>query len=798
MDSLRIATRSLWRSPGFTVAGVLVLAVGIAASTAVFSVLRGVVLRPLDLPHPETLLRLYERPAGTDARWSWSAPDYLDLANGNGAFESVAALRADRQTLTGRGSPVQIRVARVTASFYSTLRVAPAVGSAPGVDEDATHAGHTAVLTDDFWRRELNADPDVLGRTLTLDGRVYTIGGVMPRGFQFPLLRDAQVLLPVAFEQIEIERRGRMPFNVVARLKPGLALRDAQADLDVVGPRIAARIVEHNNWRHEAQPLLEDLVGPVKPALAALLGAVLLALLIACANVASLLLARGMARHRELAIRAALGGGRGALVRQMLTEALVLSSLGGALSLLLAPWVLRAVLALAPRDLPRLHEIHLDAGVVAFAVVAAIFAGLLAGVLPALRMTRPDLMDALREGASGSGGRSRDRAVLVVAETALAFVLAVGAGLMVRTLSVLLEVPPGLAAPEHVLVADIDLPQVRYPDPRIWSFAEQLVQRLSALPGITGSALMTSVPLDSHSREEHAFDLEGGEELPSGQAPRAEVVFATPGYLATLGVRLLSGRDIRWSDVMSSPHVLLVNDEFVRRYLPRGEPVGRRIQQILGPNNPWDIVGVFGDVRTQGLDSAPLPMVMVPLLQWARPQLRVAVRAASGDPRQLLAPLRAEVLALDGDLAVSRPQVLATVVADSLGGRRFQMTLLGLFALVAVALAAQGIYGVMVLSVAQRTREIGIRMALGADRVRLVRMVVSGGLRMALLGVALGLAGALAVTRVLSSLVYGVSTTDPLTMVATAAILLGAAALASWVPAIRAARVDPAVSLRAE
>jgi putative ABC transport system permease protein len=798
MDSLRIAIRSLWRSPGFTVAGVLVLAMGIAASTAVFSVLRGVVLRPLDLPQPENLLRLYERPAGTDARWSWSAPDYLDLATENGAFESVAALRADRQTLTGRGSPVQIRVARVTASFYSTLRVAPVLGHAPGVEEDATHAGHTAVLTDDYWRRELNADPDVLGRTLTLDGRVYTIGGVMPRGFQFPLLREAQVLLPVAFEQIEIERRGRMPFSVVARLKHDLTLRDAQADLDVVGPRIAARIVEHNNWRHEAQPLLEDLVGPVKPALAALLGAVLLALLIACANVASLLLARGMARHRELAIRAALGGGRGALVRQMLTESLVLAALGGALSLVLAPWALGAVLSLAPRDLPRLHEIHLDGWVLGFAVVAAMVAGLLAGVLPALRMTQPDLMGALRDGASGTAGRSRDRAALVVAETALAFILAVGAGLMVRTLSGLLEVPPGLAAPERVLVADLDLPQARYPDARVSGFAQQLVQRLSALPGMAGSALMTSVPLDSRSREEHAFDLEGGEELPGGQAPRAEVVFATAGYLATLGVPLLSGRDIRWSDVMTSPHVLLVNEEFVRRYLPRGEPVGRRIQQILGPNNPWEIVGVFGDMRTQGLDRAPLPMVMVPLLQWARPQLRVAVRAAAGDPRQLLAPLRAEVLALDGDLAVSRPQVLASVVTDSLGDRRFQMTLLVLFALVALALSAQGIYGVMVVSVAQRTREIGIRMALGADRVRLVRMVVGGGLRMALLGVALGLAGALVATRVLVSLVYGVSTIDPLTLAGTAALLLGAAALASWVPAMRAARVDPAVSLRAE
>src|SRR5262249_21036284 len=333
--------------------------------------------------------------------------------------------------------------------------IAPALGRAPGAEEDATGSGRTVVLMEDYWRHELGADPGVLGRTLTLDGRVYTIAGVMPRGFQFPLLREAQVLLPVAFEPIEIERRGRMPFSVFARLKPGLTLRDAQADLDVVGPAIAARIGEHHGWRHEAQPLLDDLVGPVKPALAALLGAVLLALLIACANVASLVLARGMARQRELAIRGALGGGRGALVRQLLTESLVLSALGGALSVLLAPWALAGVLSLAPRDLPRLQEIHLDGWGLAFAVAGAMVAGLLAGLLPALQMTRPDLLSALRDGASGTPARSRSRVALVVTEFTLAFVLATGAGLMVRTLSGLLEIRPGLAAPERVLVADL-------------------------------------------------------------------------------------------------------------------------------------------------------------------------------------------------------------------------------------------------------------------------------------------------------------------------------------------------------
>ena len=799
MDNFRLAMRGLLRAPGFTAAAVLVLGIGIGGSTAVFSVLRGVVLRPLALPHPEELVRVYEHPAGLEARWAFSGPDYLDLARESGAFASAAGIRADRQTMTGRGPPVQLRIARVSASFFPTLRASPALGRALSAEEDVDGAPRAAVLTDGFWRRELGADPAALGRTLILDGRSYTIVGVMPPDFHFALLRQAEVLIPMAMEGREKEFRGINWVTVVARLKPGFGVRAAQADLDVLGPRIHARIGEHEGWKMEARPLLEDLVGPVKPALAALFGAVLLALLIACANVASLLLARGMARQRELAIRAALGGGRAELIRQLLTEAMLLAALGAGLAMLVAPWALGALLSLAPPDLPRLEEIRLDGGVMGFAVVAAFVAGLLAGLVPALQVTSPRLMDLLKNGASGSEARHRLRSALVVGEIALAFVLAAGAGLMIRTLSRLLEVPTGLAAPERVLVTDLDLPQARYPEGRIVALAQDLLQRASATPGVHSAVLTTNLPLDPRGQAEFGFSLEGGDAFPPGQSPKAEMVFATPGYLDTVGIPLLRGRNLGWSDVKSAPHVVLVNEAFVRRLIPQGDPLGRRVENLLGPDkDPWGIVGVIGDVHTRGLDRAPAPEIVVPLMQFPLTTLRLAVRAAAGDPMQLLPALRSEVLALDKDVPLSTPRSLDRVVSESVGERRFQMTLLSVFALAALALAALGIYGVMAYSVLQRSREIGIRMALGADATLVLRLVVGGGLRLAILGVGLGVVGALLLTRVLASLVFGVRTSDPLTLLATAAALLAAAVLASWLPARRATRVDPAVSLRAE
>jgi len=797
MDRLRLALRSLLRAPGFTAAGVLVLAIGIGGSTAVFSVLRGVVLRPLGFRVPEQLVRVYERPAGIDARWSFSGPDFVDLAAESSAFESTAGIRPDRQTLTGSGPPVEVRIARVSVSFFATLRASPAIGRAPAPEEDAEGGARVAVLTDGFWRRQFGGDPAALGRTLTLDGRAYTVVGVMPPDFRFALLRQAEILIPLALEGREKEFRGTNWVTVVARLKPGLGVREAQADLDVLAPRIHDRIEEHAGWRLEAQPLLEDLVGPVKPALTALLGAVLLALLIACADLASLVLARGLARQRELAIRAALGGQRRELVRQLMTEAMLLALIGGGIGLISAPWCLSALLSLAPADTPRLDEVNLDGAVLVFSLGATMAAGLLAGLVPALQVTQPHLMEVLTNGSGGTAKRSRARSALVVVETALAFVLAAGAGLMIRTLSGLLEEPTGLASPERVVVADMDLPRSRYPWDRIPTFARDLLQRISTAPGTQSAVLLTNVPLDPRARAEFGFSVEGVPDLP-GQSPKAEMVFTTPGYLETMGIPLLRGRDFRWSDVKTAPHVVLVNEAFVRRFFPGGEPLGRRISNLVGPDDPWEIAGVIGDVHTQGLDRAPMPQIVVPLPQFPVATLRLAARAARGDPMKLLPGLRSELAALDKDVPLSSPRTLPQIISDSVGARRFQMTLLSIFALVALALAALGIYGVTAYSVTQRTREIGIRMALGADPGKVVRMVVAQGLRLSIVGVAIGVLGALVATRALASLVYRVSTSDPMTLVATAALLVAAAALASSVPALRATRLDPSASLRAE
>ncbi len=797
MDKLRLAFRSLLRAPGFTAAGVLVLAIGIGGSTAVFSVLHGIVLRPLGFASPEQLVRVYERPAGIDARWSFSGPDFLDLAAESTAFQSVTNIRADRQTLTGHGPPAPVRIARVSVSFFAALRAWPAIGRAPAAEEDVSGGPRVAVLTDAFWRRELGGDRAALGRTLTLDGRTYTIVGVMAPDFHFAPLRQAEILIPLALEGREKEFRGINWVTVVARLKPGLGVRDAQADLDVLAPRINGRIAEHTGWRLEAQPLLDDLVGSIKPALTALFGAVLLALLIACADLASLLVARGMARQRELAIRAALGGGRGELARQVMAEALLLAAIGGGLGLIAAQWCLSALVALAPPETPRLDEVHLDGAVLLFSLGASTVAGLLAGLVPALQVTRPNLMEVLTNGSGGTAKRARARSALVVVETALAFVLAVGAGLMIRTLSGLLDVPTGLASPERVLVADMDLPQSRYPKDRIATFARDLLDRVSTAPGVRSAALLTNVPLDPRARAEFGFALEGVALAP-GQAPKAEMVFATPGYLETMGIPLVRGRDLRWTDVKSAPHVVLVNEAFVHRFFPKGDPLGRRITELVGPDDPWEIAGVIGDVHTQGLDRAPSPLMVVPLLQFPVATLRVAARAARGDPMQLLPVLRSEVLTLDKDVPLSSARALPQVVSESVGVRRFQMTLLSVFALIALMLAALGIYGVTAYSVTQRAREIGIRMALGAEPVLVLRMILAGGLRLSLLGVAIGVVGALLATRALASLVYGVSTMDPLTLTATGALLVGAAALASWVPALRATRLDPSTSLRAE
>src|SRR3954465_3475442 len=799
MDSfvreLRYAFRSLSRTPAFSAAAVLALALGIGGSSAIFSVLENIVLKPLPVPEPGRLMRLYEvlenaRPG------PWSHADYLDLARENEAFESTAEIYPTRVTMTGRGGPVMLSAAKVSSGFFATVKVHPVLGRGLAAEEDYDGGPHSAVIFDSLWQREFGRDPHILGQSVALDGRTYAIVGVMPAGFRLPLLHGAEALVPFAYTKKDFQRRNSHWALAIARLKPGISFAQANADLDRKGRVIAARLPDHKGMTLRAAPLLDDLGGPVKPALQALLGAVVLVLLIACANVASMLLARGAARQRELAIRAALGSGRARLVRQLLTQAILLGLGGGLVGLLFAAWGVDVIVSLAPKTIPRIDEVRLDGAVLGFGLCAAVASGALAGLVPALQASRTDVALALKNGGAGATARARARSALVVVEGALAVVLAVGAGLMIRTVRSLLAVPLGLHDPAHVLVTDLDLPDEKYGKPElVRAFHSEALRRVSALPGVRSAAFASNVPLEANGSL--AFTIEGAPPRPAGQLDAASMVWAPHGYLTTMGIPLLRGRDFESTDVEGAPGVILVNQAFERKFFPGQSAEGHVILDLGRQLKTARIVGVIGDVRTQALDKTPEPQMILPLEIWPWQYDRLVLRT-SGDPSAAIPLVRTEVLAMDKDQSLGNPRTLEQVLSASLGERRFQMTLLALFGGVALTLAALGIYGVIAYSVAQRSREIGIRMALGAPAAQVERMVVVSGLKLAGIGIGLGAMGAFVLTRSLQTVLYQVSAVDPATFLSVAVLLAGVAALACWAPARRAARVDPMLSLRAE
>jgi putative ABC transport system permease protein len=603
--------------------------------------------------------------------------------------------------------------------------------------------------------------------------------------------------VPFEFEPDDLKNRGGHYLSAFARLRPGATARAAQAELDVLAPRIAEKLPElHTGWKQLAVPLLPDLVGNVRPALQALLGAVVLVLLIACANVASMLLARGAARQRELAIRAALGSGRARLIRQLLTEAILLGVAGGALGLLFAAWGIDVIVSLAPKTIPRLDEVRLDAAVVAFGLSVALVSGALAGLIPALQASSTDVVEALKNGGSGATARGRARSALVVVEVALAVILAVGAGLMIRTVRSLLAVPLGVGDPGHVLVADLDLPDGKYgKDEQVRAFHSEALRRIGALPGVRSVAFASGVPLEA--KGSLAFSIDGAPPRPAGQLDAANMIWATHDYLRTMGIPLLRGRDFQATDVAGAPGVVLVNQAFERKFFPGQSALDHVLLDLGRRLKVARIVGVVGDVRTQALDKDPEPQMILPLEIWPWQYDRLVLRTA-GDPASAIPLVRTEVLAIDKDQPLGNPRTLEQVLGASLGERRFQMSLLAFFGAIALALAALGIYGVIAYSVAQRSREIGIRMALGAPAAQVERMVVGEGLKLAGMGIAIGAVGAFVLTRSLQTVLYDVSALDPATFFSVAALLAGVAALACWAPARRAARVDPMLSLRAE
>ncbi|WNG60750.1 ABC transporter permease [Archangium gephyra] len=799
VQDVRYALRMLRHAPGFALVAVLTLALGIGATTAIFSVVRGVLLQPLPFAEPERLVRMWQaNPSQGVVRGDVSPLDFADWKARQRSFEDMGTWwyveGMSGRNLSGDGEPQRLPAAYVNDGFFSTLGVTPVLGRALLAGEHQPGHNAVAVLSHGLWQRRFGGDRAILGRTLTLDGLPTTVVGVMPPGFSFPSERVELWLSDSLIDESGIPRQRQVRWqSVVARLKPGVSLETARSELNGVARQLAEEYPATNLQTSAVTvvPLHEAVTGDVRSGLMVLLGAVGFLLLIACVNVANLMLTRATARERELAVRAALGAGPGRLMGQLLTESLVLATLGGAAGLLLATWGTELLLAFSVKQLPRLHEVRVDGAVLAFAMGATLFTGVLFGLLPAVRAGSPRLAPVLKaagRGMTGTGG-ARLRGALVVTEVALAVVLMAGAGLAVRSLMSLLSVEPGFRAEGAVVVSFSSSPAGR---PKHQYLAEVL-ERVREVPGVQVAGTAKNLPLEG-SGEPAPLILPGQSLASAADAPRVHYLYVSNDYFRAMGIPLLRGRAFTSGDTSELPLVMMVNDAFVRRFFPGEDVLGRSIQwgEVAAP-----IVGVVGDVRQESLSEPAPPLVYIHVLQESRSSVNLVVRG-EGAPLQLAAAVRQAIWSVNPNQTITRITTLEEVVGGSVARPRLIAALLGLFAVLALVLGAVGIYGVLAYTVGQRQREIGVRLALGARPAEVLGMILRGGMRLAGLGVALGVAGALVLSRVMSSILYGVAPHDPLTFVAVAVVLLGVALVACLVPARRAMRVDPAVSLRAE
>jgi predicted permease len=792
-QDIRYAVRTLMKQPTFALTAIFTLALGLGANAAIFGVVNSVLLRPLPFPAPDALVVVWGR-YPEFGRTSTSAPDYRDWRDGIAAFEHLSAFVPASFNLSGPGEPEQVHGARVTANFFQALGVAPASGRTFVAGEDRDGAPDLAVIGDGLWRRRFSADPAIVGRTVQINDRPHTVAGIMPPGFTSGEAHE--LWIPLNVENPAYPRRAEF-LTVIGRLAPGATVAQAQSQLDVVVRRLAAQYPQTNSTiQAEVVSMQADLVREAKPALLVFTGAVALVLLIACANVANLLLARASARQREVAVRLALGASRGRLVRQLLTENLLLSVLGAAAGLVLAGWALDALRASGTTFVPRLTEIGVDWRVAGFAVALAIGTSLLFGLAPAVRLVALDgLPAALKEGArSATSGGLRFRNALVLGEAALAIVLLAAAGLLLRSFVRLNQVDMGFD-PRGVLTYELILPTARYPDETtLVPIIDRIVERTRAIPGVEAVAVSSDLPLESTNYL--TFQLEGRVETRGGTSD-VQPFRVSPDHFAVLGIPLRSGRLLAASDDANAPAVAVVNEELVRRFLRGQDPIGRRIQVSDGSDSAATIVGVVGDVAQEGVSAAPYAQVYQPIAQGPTRSIRVALRT-TGNPLALANQARAALASADPELPLTKLRTMEERLSGSLTQPRVSMAVLAVFALLALALAAIGIYGVMSYAIARRTREIGIRIALGAQPRDVRRLVIGEGMRPVVAGVALGVAGALALTRLMRTLLYDVSPSDPMTLGAVAFLLTAVALVAAWVPARRATRVDALEALRSE
>jgi putative ABC transport system permease protein len=809
LKDLSYGARSLLKRPGFTVVVVLTLAVGIGANTAVFSVVNAILLRQLPFRNPEQLVTLWERnPARGYEQNSPAAGNYVDWRDQNRVFVGMAAYTPREFNVSLGDQAERYAGAAVSASLFEVLGVSALKGRVFTTGDETPGNNQVVLISYNFWQKRLPGVLDPAGKTITLDGKTYTIAGVMPEGFRFPggtgtVLRiftpaAAELWIPLTLDDKELQQRSSHYLNVIARLKPGATVAQATSEMDGIQQRIEQLYPTfYVGSNVNVVPLNEQVVGTVRRPVLILWGAVGFVLIIACANVANLMLVRSTSRRREIAVRTALGATQSHIIRQLLTESLLLSLAGGTAGILLAIWFVRAFATIVPPTFPRQEEIAVNNAVLIFTLLTSVFTGLMFGLAPALQSVKVDLTKALKAGGRSvaEGSRTyRFRNLLVTAQLSLTLMLLIGAALMIQSFVRLGSVRPGFNT-DRILTMEVSLPISNYPQPRRPALFQQLIERTKALPGVESVAAAKHLPLSGDNMN-FAFDVEK-RPFPEGKSPGADCRIVTNDYFNTLGIPVIKGRSFNEGDVIQAPHVLLINEAMARTFFPNEDPLGQRL--VLGINGyTGQIVGIVGDVKHVALDAKTNHEVYIPYAQAPYTIDMTLIAKTRNDPFQIVGAVRNEIKVLDPQVAVGKVRTMDAITKESIADARFRTLLLTMFGLVALVLAAVGIYGVISYTVSQRTHEIGVRMALGAQVGHVRNLVMKSGLRLAVAGTAIGLAGAFAVTRLMSSLLFGLEPTDTRTFISVPIVLVFVALMACYIPARRAMKVDPLVALRYE
>lgn len=811
-QDLRFGARMLLKQPGFTLIAIVTLALGIGANTAIFSVVNAIILRPLPFREPERLVAVFDNFQKQNLnRINVSVPEFYDYQKETKSFEKLAAYASFNANLsaTDNRAPERLQALAVTHELFDLLGVAPYKGRGFTPEEDMEGHDNTVILSYGLWQRRFGADPNVVGRTVNINAQDLTVVGIMPPDFNFPQQTEVWATFGFTPQQLSMQQRGSRFLNVIGRLKPGVTLEQAQAEMDSVAALVARQnpqnyAPEKSGWGINVVPLLDVYVGDLRPALLILLGAVGFVLLIACANVTNLLMARGAARQKELAIRTALGASRLRVMRQLLTESLLLSLLGGAAGLLLAIWGIELLTRWTPANVPRIADVGIDGRVLFFTFLVSLVTGVLFGLLPAMQASRTDLNETLKEGGrAGSGGarRQRIRSALIISEVALALVLLVSAGLMLKSFNRLLSVDPGFD-PGNVLTVNVSLPQRGYEEPqKRAAFYHDAVGRISTLPGVESASAVSILPL-SPTTQSGTTTAENSSVGPDDIGVEADWRWITPDYFKTMSATLVRGRNFTEDDKEGAERVAIVDETFARRFYPNEDAIGKRIKRGgFKSQNPWmTIVGVIKYIKNKRLDAGSHVQAYFPYYQDPQPNsMSLAVRTRPTiDPVSLSPSVRQAVQEVDRNQPIYNIRTMQQIVSESVAQQRLSMLLLAIFACSALLLAAVGLYGVLAFLVNMRTHEIGIRMALGASTRDVLKLIVGQGMLLTIIGIAVGLVGAFALTRIMSSLLFGVSATDPWTFMGVALILALVAFVACLIPARRATRVDPMVALRYE